>query len=117
MVLGNLSSNSVDSAASQTRLLLRGMAPVPHLLACLTDKHSSIRVYAAAALQNICQDEGLALVAVESGVVKALDTALKQTNQESCSSLSLAHARARTRVSAHASHTYHTHHHTLPRAL
>ena len=73
--LGNAASDVVDLNASTTRKLLGGLEEViPCVQAHLRSPHPLTRLYAAAAMQNLCMNGGLAAAAVRGGAHRVLES-------------------------------------------
>jgi hypothetical protein len=71
--LGNAASDVVDGNASTTRELLAGLAVIPCVQAHLQSPRLKIRLHAAAAMQNLCQNAEMAAEAVRGGAHRVLE--------------------------------------------
>ena len=72
--LGNAASDVVDGNAATTRELLSGLEEVvPCVQAHLQSAHPLTRLYAAAAMQNLCKNGELAAAAVRGGAHRVLE--------------------------------------------
>ena len=83
--LGNAASDVVDGNAATTRELLSGLEEVvPCVQAHLQSAHPLTRLYAAAAMQNLCKNGELAAAAVRGGAHRVLEGLCVGSGGQAC---------------------------------